>query len=66
MAEATDLTGKKFGQWTVLERLPNSPSGHLRWKCRCSCGNEAVVYGSNLIQGSSRQCLRCRNASYRG
>lgn len=48
-----DLTGKTFGEWTVIEYL-----GKGRWKCKCSCGRDGKVSGTDLIQGKS---LRCKN-----
>ena len=51
MSTKSDLTGKFFGQWEVLERLP--PDKAL---CRCSCGKESVVYVTNLKSGRSTSC----------
>lgn len=48
-----DLTGKKFGRWTVLER---SKTNNQCWKCRCECGVEKDVYQSALINGKSKSC----------
>lgn len=52
-----DLTGRKFGKWTVLG--PSGPSGRNRkWACVCSCGNTdvvAVAQGS-LMHGLSYGC----------
>ena len=50
-----DLTGKTFGQWTVLSYL-----GACEWECQCSCGNIRVVNGSNLRSGRSLRCDLCR------
>ena len=38
MAKLIDLTGKKFGKLTVLER-DFSKTGGTYWKCKCECGN---------------------------
>lgn len=51
-----DLTGLKFGRWTVLQLCGSRPGGHLFWKCRCECGTIAVVGGSPLSLGRSRSC----------
>lgn len=54
-----DRTGERYGKLTVLERAPDVvyPSGKLvRWKCRCDCGNEVVVIGSNLSKTHSCGC----------
>lgn len=52
-----DLTGKRFGRWTVMELHPvRSKSGRARWVCRCDCGNQGVVEALNLKQGGSNSC----------
>lgn len=51
-----DLTGKKFGKLTVLERAIGE-FGHAYWKCKCDCGNIVdAVDGYNLTQGFSMSC----------
>jgi hypothetical protein len=50
-----DLTGKRFGRLTVLEK--SGHSGELvTWKCICECGNIAYVTGKNLNIGSTKSC----------
>ena len=56
MSTKIDLTGKFFGHWMVLERLPPN-----RVLCRCSCGKESVVYVHNLKSGRSTSC-GCKKA----
>lgn len=55
-----DLTGKKFGRWTVLSRAPDivSPSGQhtTAWECLCDCGNKRIVRARSLINGDSQSC----------
>lgn len=58
---AKDITGQSFGSWTVIEHAGYS-SGKARialWKCRCVCGEEAVVYGTALRGGHSTCCSEC-------
>ncbi len=52
-----DLTGRRFGRWTVLSRTPRSTPGQSLWHCRCDCGVEkpAVLYGA-LVKGASQSC----------
>ena len=59
-ARPLELTGRVFGKWTVLERAP-SPTGGTRryWLCRCECGTERVIIGSNLTCGSTTRCRIC-------
>ena len=56
MSLTIDLTGKKFGRWTVLSRDRNAPAGQARWRCRCKCGAERTVTGQNLRERISKSC----------
>lgn len=51
-----DLTGKKFGRWTVLERAGNDAQKAATWRCRCECGSEKVVRGYALRYGHTKSC----------
>ena len=53
-----DLTGMKFGQWTVLERdySKQYKTRDKRWMCECSCGVVKSVLGKYLKNGKSTSC----------
>lgn len=58
---AEDLTGQRFGRWTVLHRAPTrySASGKTRsimWQCVCDCGTEKAVGARALKTGMSLSC----------
>ena len=55
MPKLIDLTGKRFGKWLVL-------GGHSKgkWLCRCDCGAEVMISGSNLRRGGTNGCMTCR------
>jgi hypothetical protein len=53
MMTFTDLTGQRFGLWTVLAYAGNHPT---KWLCRCDCGSERVVRAGNLKSGISNSC----------
>ena len=55
MGKFIDLTGKRFGRLTVVERAENK-NGYTMWKCKCDCGNETVVYGAHLSGGKTKSC----------
>lgn len=55
---AIDLTGRRFGTWTVLERAENK-DGAVMWKCRCDCGTVKDVRATTLKNGSSTGCMKC-------
>lgn len=59
MSALKDLTGQRFGRWTVLNRAGSARSGfHVAtlWACRCDCGKVKIVRGNNLRAGKSRSC----------
>ena len=51
-----DLTGKKIGKWTVIERI-----GGQYWLCRCGCGYEGQIKTSRLTGRYTSQCHKCAN-----
>lgn len=58
--EYEDLSGRKFGFWTVIERAPDRfyPSGGraMMWRCRCVCNQIHIVAGNMLKSGISQSC----------
>ena len=51
-----DLTGRRFGHLTVLARDTATPTGHIRWKCQCDCGNICYPISNNLKSGRVVSC----------
>jgi hypothetical protein len=49
-----DMTGKVFGDITVI-RKDRSANG-VYWLCECACGNKTVVSGRSLRFGSTKSC----------
>ena len=58
MTKLKNLSGRRFGRWTVLRQV-ESRKGKARWLSRCDCGKEAEVGGGNLLYGISTQCAAC-------
>lgn len=50
--QSEDLSGKRFGRLTVINRQPNSSL----WKCRCDCGNEVITDTNHLNMGHTQSC----------
>jgi hypothetical protein len=50
-----DLTGQKFGKWTVLKRVADKGKNR-RWLCKCECGTVRIVGGRHLTSKTSQSC----------
>ena len=50
-----DEIGNRHGRLTVLEEVKTDTSG-ASWLCRCDCGKELVMWGSNLRNGNTSSC----------
>jgi len=50
-----DLTGRKFGRLTVLER-DEKRKDRTFWICKCNCGNIISIYITHLKTGSTKSC----------
>ena len=59
-AVLVDLTGQRFGLWTVLRRANGirRPGGNAYWNCQCDCGTIRNINGSLLRRGHTKSC-RC-------
>ena len=52
-----DLTGLKFGEWTILRKSETRRRYNaILWECVCVCGTERLVIGASLMQGKSTGC----------
>lgn len=60
LQQAEDLTGRRFGKYTVLCRADNhiNPCGHtnVMFLCECDCGMRRVVPANDLRKGNCRSC----------
>ena len=65
-----DLSGLNYGRLIVVKRSGTRyfASGQSKpvYLCKCSCGNEITVLGSNLIKGNTKSCgcmaIECRTS----
>ena len=54
-----NLTGLKFGDWSVISYAgPSKGSGSL-WKCRCECGTKRLIKSWSLRAGITKSCGSC-------
>lgn len=55
-----DLTGQRFGRWTVLYQAESRRDSRgyplVMWHCLCDCGVEKDVLGETLRNGRSKSC----------
>ena len=70
MGKYIDRTGTRFGNLTVLcevEPVYSKGGSKLRrWKCKCDCGNEIIVFASNLTSGHTTKCRECGKKHFIG
>lgn len=52
--KALDLTGQRFGRWTVVCVVDDQ--GPRRWHLRCECGNNGVSTAGGLRHGQTMSC----------
>ena len=61
MAKKLDLAGQRFGELTAVRPVA-AIGGKTAWRCRCDCGQEAIVKTTSLQSGHTRSC-GCRRAA---
>lgn len=53
------ILNKQYGNWTVIKQI-ESKNGKSYYFCRCKCGQEKDVRGSDLRKAQSQFCQSCR------
>jgi hypothetical protein len=56
MSTKINEKGKRYGRLVVLKECPQRPDAYVRWRCRCDCGNIAIVSGRFLRSGTTKSC----------
>ena len=51
-----NLLGKRFGKLTVIERVGSNQHNQALWRCKCDCGTEKIIVGTNLSKGETNSC----------
>ncbi len=51
-----DLTGQKFGKWSVIGYAGKNKRGWTLWTCQCDCGTIRDVVSTSLCRGTSTAC----------
>lgn len=60
ISQYNDRTGNRYGDFIAIKPCGQANDGHIKWLCRCSCGNEIVV-ASNNLRTSKMTCQKCHN-----
>lgn len=61
MPKMIDLTGQRYGNLIVIRISENEPCKKKKWLCKCDCGANVIVSGSNLRSGHTKHCKKCGN-----
>ena len=59
--EYEDLSGKRFGRWTVLKRVENNQWEQMMYLCECDCGWIGRTQARALRSGISKSCGCLKN-----
>ena len=51
-----DLTGKRFGNLTVIRKTDQKNRSSYLWLCKCDCGKEKLVSSYSLKSGMTKSC----------
>jgi hypothetical protein len=55
-----DMIGKKFGKLTVVSENGKNKNGHIKYVCKCDCGETKEIFGTHLREGKIVSC-GCKN-----
>lgn len=56
MSALIDISGQIFGKLLIIKRAENDKRGLACWLCKCLCGRETTVRGSDLRSGRTKGC----------
>lgn len=59
MSKFIDLTGKRFGRLTVVQRLGSDRWGNSRWLCKCDCNSQETIVSSGHLRSNHTQSCGC-------
>jgi 5-methylcytosine-specific restriction endonuclease McrA len=51
-----DLTGKRFGKLTAIERIGQAKRSKAIWLFQCDCGEVATRVADNILHGGTQSC----------
>jgi len=56
MKRFIDLTGQKFNELTPIRYVGSNKWGNALWLCKCDCGKDKIILGSDIKRGRSKNC----------
>ena len=56
MYKHNELSGRRFGELTVIGRSGVTNDRHIVWSCICDCGALAYVSEKDLVSGHTQSC----------
>lgn len=61
-----DMTGQRFGKYTVIDIVHRKGGAgkHIYWNCICDCGNRREVSGSDLRIRGTKMCKSCARTKH--
>lgn len=59
MPKFQDLTGKRFGDLTVIGLAERYSNGKIAWECKCKCGRIVRRITFDLTHNRHQMCLSC-------
>lgn len=65
MSKSNNLKGKTFGKLRVIDKIGSNKHQKTVWNCKCVCGKEISVTGSDLVRGHSQSCGCARKEAIR-
>ena len=51
-----DISGEVFGKLTTIGPIEYDNYGHIKWLCKCDCGNKTIVSAGSLKNGNTKSC----------
>jgi len=63
MSLIKDRIGIRYNRLVVIKFAGRDWNNSILWLCKCDCGNEKIVTGSNLQSGSMKSCGCLRRES---
>ena len=62
----SDLIGKKYGEWTILDECIESTNKRRYFLVKCSCGKIKYIQKYTVISGQSTSCGHWRKKKMKG